>query len=71
MSAEGLVAILFIVVFIFTMIVLWSFIGLFVVFYYDLFGRRYDYDQDYKLTKSELWAAGPIVWYLERSKGNK
>ena len=68
MSAATFITILFIAVFIFTMIVVWSFIGLFVVLYYDLFGRRYDYDQDYKLTKSELWAAGPIVWYLERGK---
>lgn len=68
MTPEALVAIIFFVTFLFVGIVAWSIIGLLVVLYHDLFGRRYDYDKDYEFTKAEIWMAGPIVWWLERQK---
>jgi flagellar biosynthesis protein FlhB len=47
---------------------LWAVIGVVCVLYLDLFGRRYDYEKDYKLTRKQIFLAGPVVWYFEFKK---
>jgi hypothetical protein len=52
----------------FACVTLWAFIGAVCVLYLDLFGRRYDYENDYHLSKWQIFCAGPIVWYIEFKK---
>jgi hypothetical protein len=46
----------------------WGLIGMLWVMYLDIFGRRYNYDEDYPLSFKQIMAAGPIVWIFEYKK---
>ena len=59
---------LVIILVILAFLALWTAIGTICVLYLDLFGKRYDYEKDYKLSNWQVFLAGPLIWYITFKK---